>query len=273
MSVTNMNIGLRLLALAVVWSSGACSETYLDPDVYNSQVYYASGSTTARFCYKITVGGQIQQNTHGSCGSSGFGSGWGSHAEEYDLGSYTSTNSGTLTQSFGGGSSRGCEAATPPNGPRTSTLRLVASSSASEVTVAVTEPTTCSYVVVMTGPASVFTTTLPPTQATTPSCGNPSVVETEASGNTGWTSEEYGGWCTNSCLGTSSGCCGEINDTVCLNNQCVPRCTTNSTDAPTNSPTLAGESVKGEVAATAVRHDDVRFLLVMLALACFSSSY
>jgi len=79
--------------------------------------------------------------------------------------------------------------------------------------------------------------TVAPTEPLTLTCGDPVVVDTEASGNTGWRCTS--GWCTSSCQcrgssGTASWCCGDDNDKVCSNNQCVPRCATTLllTEAP-----------------------------------------
>mmetsp|Transcript_89301 Transcript_89301/g.247999 ORF Transcript_89301/g.247999 Transcript_89301/m.247999 type:complete len:261 (+) Transcript_89301:73-855(+) len=84
-------------------------------------------------------------------------------------------------------------------------------------------------------------------------CGIPSVVEAEASNNTGWRCT--GGWCTTSCgcrgsLGTAPWCCGDDNDDICLNNVCVPRCPTMTATATTRTTSTSTATTTTATATT-----------------------
>jgi len=141
---------MSLMALTLLTNGQAGT---LSPDTYNLNVFYV---WSAGGCYQITVGVAIQldaQATAGTCNAASF-------KKTSTLGSYSSTDSDTRTQSF-----RDVMAICSSChwGFARSTLELVVSSSASELTVNVTTGDCCSLdidesstKVVLTGPASAF---------------------------------------------------------------------------------------------------------------------
>ena len=138
---------MRCLAIAFLVHA-ASAQTQVDPSVVDGMTFYAFDSAL-NHCYRIVAGpgGAMTQNadtTLGNCDATNFGS----IGSIYRIGDYDSTSS--LTDSYTNGDSDGCAA------PRSATLTMYSDSSVSSTTASASEPSTCVYAVVITGPPSAF---------------------------------------------------------------------------------------------------------------------